>query len=122
MSKTFKTRPYWVKMNSNDYANVKKMTHSHEDGVCDVQPLRQGDHYAKKCGYEVNYYGYNAGVFGRKGADGRWVKTAVAKFNGKDRTRLRRDLREMLKLSLDDIEDYDIINPRPRNQALWDAL
>jgi len=121
MSKTDKTRPYWVKLLEESPERVE--SHNHEKGICDLRlptasgwraPFRGGDY----CYYTVSYYGWNNGFYGRGSA--RWLKAEIRSRHGASRAKLRKDISEIKKLSREDIEDYDIINPRPRNGALWD--
>lgn len=116
MSKTYKTRPDWVKVKDHKFREER---HYHEKGVCDLD-FNQPRVFESRCFITVNYYGYNAGFYSRKGSHARWLKAQVAEFNGSSRAKLRKDCRELRKLSINDIYDYNMINPRPRNGALWD--
>jgi hypothetical protein len=118
MSRTDKTRPYWVKLLDESSARMEQ--HYHEDGTCNfdeaVKDLQNV--WPRKCGYTVSYYGWNSGFFSRGPAS--WLKAEVRIRHGAARAKLRKDVHDMLKLSREEMEDYDIVNPRPRNGALWD--
>jgi hypothetical protein len=118
MSKTDKTRPYWVKLH-DDY-RVRIEIHNHEDGICNFDEwYTKKDVWPRKCGYTVSYYGWNEGFFARGPA--RWLKAEVKEYYGSERGNLRKDIHNMLKLSREDVEDYDVINPRHRHGALWNS-
>lgn len=123
MSKTFKTRPSWVKL--QEPSDVRKERHNHTKGECDLAlptasnwrvPFR-GGYY---CYYTVNWYGYNNGFYGRGAA--RWLKAETRLRHGAARARLRRDKHEMLKLDREDMLDFDIVNPHDRHSATWDWM
>jgi hypothetical protein len=115
MSKTDKTRPYWVKLR-DPFEKAKYEIHDHRDGICNFE--EQSDNiWPRKCGYTVNYYRWNSGFFSRGPA--RWLKAEIRISNGSARARLRKDIDEMLKLSREDIIDYDSINPCHRHSAVW---
>ena len=119
MSKTDKTRPIWVKLYDPVDNQVREEIHDHRDGVCDFEKnVTNKKLWPIKCGYSVSYYGWNSGFFSR--GPTRWLKSEVRIRHGAARAALRRDVRNMLKLNNEDIVDYDVINPRPRNGALWD--
>lgn len=120
MSRTDKTDPSWVKLKYP--SRVRRECHNHEKGICDLTEPTRGDWRApyrggEHCYYDVSYYGWNEGFYGR-GA-GRWFRAELAASNGANRAKLRKDLHEMLKLDFEGIEEYDVINPRARNAALW---
>lgn len=119
MSKTDKTRPTWVKL-CDDY-KVREEIHDHRDGICNFDEWESNKYsvWPRKCGYTVSYYGWNNGFFSRGPAS--WLKAEVRARHGAARAKLRKDVHDMLKLRREDIEDYDIVNPRPRNGALWDS-
>lgn len=120
MSKTDKTRPYWVKLRDKN-SRIRTEVHYHEDGVCnfDDWEASQLSFWPHKCGYTVSYYGWNEGFFARGPA--RWLKSEVKEYYGSERARIRKDMHEMLKLSLDDIEDYDVENLQHRHSAIWNS-
>jgi hypothetical protein len=120
MSRTHKTDPYWVKLSRP--SRIRKEHHNHEKGICDLTEPTQGNwrvtfRRGKYCYYTVSYYGWNEGFYGR-GA-GSWFRAELAETNGSNRAKLRKDIHEMLKLDFEGIEEYDVINPRARNAALW---
>jgi hypothetical protein len=121
MSKTYKTNPSWVKLRRK--SSVRQERHNHVNNECNITLPTAGDRQIpfwgrNDCYYTVNYYGYNNGFYGR--GRGSWVRAEIRLRHGADRARLRRDSHEMLKLSREDIQDYDVVNPRPRNGVLWD--
>lgn len=128
MSKTYKTDPSWVKALRKDSTEIKEY-HDHtkkdEDGniICDIDSVEKPDVFYwqrvnASCGYTVSYYGWHNGFYGRGSAS--WLKSEVKLRHGAARANLRKDAKAMLKSFREDIEDYDIINPRHRNGALWD--
>jgi hypothetical protein len=122
MSKTDKTRPSWVKLRDDYRARME--IHDHTDGVCnfdnwDANLNGNWTTWPRKCGYTVNYYSWHNGFFPRGSA--RWLKAEIRLRHGAARARLRKDTTEIRKLAIEDMDDYDIINPRPRNGALWEC-
>lgn len=121
MSKTDKTDPSWVKLLRP--SPVRRTIHNHQHGICDLVPPRANYwrapfHGGDYCYYTVSYYGWNNGFYGRGPA--RWLKAEVRQRHGATRAKLRKDVQEMLKLDSEGIEEYDVINPKARNSALWD--
>lgn len=49
-----------------------------------------------------------------------WFHGYVAEFNGSSRAKLRMARREMLKMDIEDLIDYDVENPRHRHNAVWE--
>ncbi len=121
MSKTDKTRPYWVKIN-DPLSPARREYHDHSRGTCDIEDFLKikGERwrYLNTCGYDIPYYGWNGGFYSP--AVGRWAKAEKKVREGGARAKLARDRHEMLKMSREDIEDYDVINPRHRHGVLWD--
>jgi hypothetical protein len=120
MSKTYKTRPVWVKLRKECPERIEY--HDHLDGICNLEDWvanQTTSWWPRKCGYTVSYYGWNNGFFARGAA--RWLKSEVRIYHGSVRAGLRKDKHNLLKLSREDIEDYDVINPRARNGAQWNS-
>lgn len=119
MSKTYKTRPYWVKL--RDDTSARREVHDHKDGICNFKDWidREINVWPRKCGYTVSYYGWNEGFFAR-GAS-RWLRAEVKEYYGSERARIRKDNCEMLKLSGEDLEDYDVENRQHRHGAIWNS-
>lgn len=120
MSRTHKTDPYWVKLKKMKH--LREESHNHTKGVCDIAeptggnwrtPFSGGVH----CQYTINYYGYNGGFFN---STSRWAQAEIKRENGGDRCTLRKDVCNMRNLDIEELEDYDVINPRHRHSVLWD--
>jgi hypothetical protein len=116
MSDTYKTDPSWVKLRTK--RSARKEIHDHRDGVCnfDTWETFKGGWWPRKCGYTVRYYGYSDGFFN---ISSRWLKAEIAESHGSARAKLRKDRHEMLKLDIEDIMDYDVVNPNHRHSAIW---
>lgn len=121
MSDTDKTKPYWVRLKQNPQEARER--HDHRDGVCDLDPT-DNDCYGwsgfhghcrivtkDRWPYSNIYYG--ADRFG-------WFHSYIAKWNGSTRTKLRMARRNILKMNVEDIIDYDVENPRHRHNAIWE--
>lgn len=120
MSKTDKTRPYWVKLADTTY-KARKEYHDHADGICDIAQATGKDVMWYRgngsCGYGVPYYAWHDGFYP---TGGRWAKAEKRVREGGARSRLARDRHELLKLSGAELEDYDVINPRHRHGVMWE--
>jgi hypothetical protein len=119
MSKTYKTDPAWVKLRRNTRGRIEK--HNHEDGTCNFDewvnnPGKTFSYWPRKCGYTVSYYGWHGGFFARP-PHGREYRRL---FEGSIRTGWRKARQDMLKLSREDIEDYDVKSYQHRHSALWE--
>jgi hypothetical protein len=115
MSKTYKTDPYWVKLRKKRVA--RREIHDHRDGLCDFdEAIKQTRFWPRKCGYTVSYYGYNDGFFEVRS---RWIKAEIALSRGAERAKLRKDRDELLKLDIENMQDYDVVNPNHRHAANW---
>lgn len=116
VSKTDKTNPLWVKLLQNP--EWREERHNHYNGVCDVQPITHDFHYPHtSCGYWVS----------NLGTQHVWVRPREheqlyrIEANGKTRNDLRMAMREIMKMTRDDIEDCEFLSYPHRHQALWDA-
>lgn len=99
--------------------DVRAEHHDHRYGICDLEVRRKPWCYRYNCGYYVNFYSKT----GRK-MYGRWSKAEQSyrdEANGSARTQLRNSLSELRKVAFEDVEDWDIVNPRHRHSALWDV-
>jgi len=87
--------------------------HDHRKGVCDFD----GVQYWCEFNFTREHY-YTSGIYGRPKSE----QVYRAKANGKDRTRWRLAASEMLKMPIEELEDYDFQNFPHRHSALWDAF
>jgi len=55
MSKTDKTKPFWVKLKDGDLRAVE--FHNHDDGVCDLPDEIDADYWRTRCHYSFAYTG-----------------------------------------------------------------
>lgn len=131
MSKTDKTRPYWVQLRDprlglplRTHHNV--WFHARHDGPCDpdfptpvtrrpsfMWYLRQGDPSWPHC--EVwTCYRDNDKIFGRS----RWRRNYPS-MDGKARASLRKLRADWLKTAPEDREDIDSRTDVPRSKWLW---
>lgn len=121
MSKTDKTDPYWVKGN-DPTQRARTEYHDHSTGDCDIADAKGREVFwysrSGNCGYNIPYYRWNDGFYSN--AVGRWAKAEKKIREGSARTKLARDRHELVKLSRDEIENYDVINPRHRHGVLWE--
>lgn len=119
MSKTDKTNPSWVKALRKDSPEITEY-HDHSQHACDIDDVK-GDRVfywnrRGSCGYNVSYYGWHNGFYPRP-PRGRSYRQ---EHEGRMRAALRKAKHDMLKLSRDDIEDYDIKSYQHRHSALWE--
>lgn len=116
MSRTFKTDPTWVKLRRDHKA--RREVHFHENGECDFDEYikRECSWWPRHCGYTVSYYGWHDGFFARP-PRGRSYRQ---EHEGRMRAGLRKAKHEILKLSREDMEDYDIKSYQHRHSALWE--
>lgn len=120
MSKTYKTHPSWVKINHPRSSKEVKEHHDHRRGICDIAEAT-GDRpfYWQRwdsCGYAISYYGYHGGFYARP----RRGRSYRQEHEGRMRAGWRKARQDMLKLTFDDIEDYDVISYQHRHAALWE--
>lgn len=122
MSKTYKTDPSWVKLRKN--TKLRREVHNHRlhSSMCDLRETTLSSWKTcwqdrDSCFYYVRFYGYNGGFYSRTS---KWLKAEVRLRHGAARAKLRTDMHELMKLSVEDMEDYDIINPNHRHSATWD--
>lgn len=125
MSRTYKTRPYWVKEMDKSYrGKLIKEYHNHEKSPCDIHlydstsrfNVRKPRHagLVTSCGYGCAHYGEE--LFTRP----KRLKSIINEITGGERAELRKDTQELKKLSREDIEEYDVVNPKHRHSGLWD--
>src|SRR3954471_6264836 len=118
MSKTFKTHPAWVKIPKNPALGIEY--HNHESGICDIDaaPFDEPFYWQRQgcCGYNVNYYAYNGGFYSRP----RRGQNYRLEFEGRMRANWRKTKHDLLKLSGEDLEDYDVKTYQHRHSALWE--
>lgn len=116
MSKTDKTHPYWVQIRQNSKFQVE--SHDHRNGICDLEFRNRPFNAPYTCNYNVKYYTKTGRkIFGRASKAEQAYRDEA---NGSARMILRNTIDEIRKMSREDIEDFDILNPNHRHQALWD--
>src|SRR3954471_7613731 len=109
MSKTDKTDPSWVKVLRKDSPEVR-VRHDHRFGPCDIDNIedRTRPFYwqrgGNRCGYTVNYYMWNNGFFPTP----RSLQYYRKKHESSRRAAWRNAKHDLLKLSGEDLEDYDV--------------
>lgn len=117
MSDTDKTKPYRVKLAQNPEWRVEE--HDHRNGQCELDS-NNIDFWWKtrrQCGY-----GFRDSVSQRSWARPSRVEQAYRdQANGKTRTQLRKDMRNLVKSSREDIEDCEFLSYPHRHSAIWDA-
>lgn len=126
MSKTFKTHPSWVKIRQKPQLGTEYHDHSHKnaDGinVCDMDdrpydwPFYWQAATKFNCGYNLSYYSWNGGFYSRP----RRGQVYRHKYEGRSRANWRKDRDNLLKLSFEDIEDYDVLISQHRHSAKWE--
>ena len=119
MSKTDKTDPTWVKALRKDSPEIREY-HDHRFHPCDIDEVN-GDRVffwmrRGSCGYNVSYYGWHNGFYARP-PRGRSYRQ---EHEGRMRAGWRKARQDMLKLSREDIEDYDVKSYQHRHAALWE--
>lgn len=119
MSKTYKTDPTWVKLRNDHKARTE--FHNHENGVCNfTEWLNSKETFypysRRQCGYTVSYYGYHGGFYPRPESS----KVYTKKYYGRERAKWRKAKHDMRKLSIEDIEDYDVESRQHHHSALWE--
>lgn len=92
--------------------------HDHRNGVCDLEFRIKPWRDRSACNYRINYYS----TVGRKlyGRPSKMEQCYRAEANGSARTQLRNAMSELCKMVPEDVEDWDVVNPRHRHYALWD--
>lgn len=119
MSKTDNTQPYWVKLAQNPQERVEY--HDHCSRVCDIEdyPWKMQrslyDWRLQHCYYKIKVNEY-------------WI------FNGRphvknyrpyhvkhERAEIRLKIRDLIKMSFEDIYDDEFGNYQHRHSALWEA-
>jgi hypothetical protein len=122
MSKTYKTSPCWVKVKDPRFKKSVSEYHDHSHGVCDIdEAVGDSPFYWQRsngyCGYTTNYYTWNDGFYPRPISS----RTYRKKFESRMRCSWRQAKHDMLKLSRDAIEDYDVKSHQHRHSALWET-
>lgn len=126
MSKTDKTRPYWVQLTDDAFRVVED--HDHRNGPCDLDqfdPRIQNTYYSRKrwtyvpqrCQRHIPYYRYSGGAWARRRCNS-WAKEEARQYEGGFRTLWRSKHRPGLIADPDGYEGD--IRPRHRHQMLWD--
>lgn len=116
MSRTDKTNPTWVKLLQNP--QWREEQHDHRNGECILKPITKDWHYPRvDCGYWVSDLG-NQHVWSRHTKSEQMYRQEA---NGKARNNLRMDMREIMKMAREDIEDCEFLSYPHRHQALWDT-
>ncbi len=120
MSKTDKTDPTWVKALRKDSPEISEW-HDHRFGPCDIEEIDGHRVFFwqrrnKNCGYSVSYYGWHNGFYARPPSS-RYYRREK---EGKMRAGWRKARQDMLKLSGEDLEDYDVKSYQHRHSALWE--
>ncbi len=122
MSRTYKTDPSWVKISHKRKPSVVKEYHDHRNGECDIRQVANKSPFwwqkvsRQSCGYDVSYYGYHGGFYSRPPGS----KAYRREHQGRTRAALRKTKHDLVKLSREDIEDYDIESHQHRHSALWE--
>lgn len=121
MSDTDKTKPYWVKLKQNP--QWRRERHDHRDGICDL------DYNDTNCYGWSDWHGHCRIVTKTKWPDSNrfykntrfgWFHSYIDEYNGGARAKLRMARREMLKMDMENLIDYDAENPRHRHNAIWE--
>lgn len=115
MSDTDKTKPYWVKLLQNPQWRV--VHHNHERHPCDLadENHKRNLWLSRECGYSTSTSA--RGFYARSKSE----QVYRDKTNGHARTTLRSQLRTMMKMSREDLEDGDFQSFPHKHQALWDS-
>lgn len=120
MSKTFKTRPTWVKALEKASPAISER-HDHSSGPCDINEIESKRVFYWQrwgsCGYYVNYYGWNNGFYAREPRAKDYCRIA----EGRMRAQWRKTKHDLLKLDTEDIKDYDVVSSQHRHSALWEV-
>lgn len=122
MSRTDKTRPYWVQMRDPLFPWGKKLWHWHyHDHECHPEfpmpPTRRhgGRNTLRRGGCQWwPKYGDHEKIFGRSG----WRRTHPGQ-EGRARAAARRLITEWIKTAADDREDIDSYQDAPSQRWLW---
>jgi hypothetical protein len=118
MSDTDKTKPIWVQLYQNPQYRVED--HDHRHGECDLDANNIVEGYSWH-GRGCNFWASNLGN------QHIWQRCSKAeqcyrdRANGHARTLLRKQLRELMKTSKEDLEDCEYQSFPHRHQALWDS-
>lgn len=126
MSRTDKTRPYWVQLTDNVFHVVED--HDHRFGPCDLDqwdPRFRNTRYTgdwrtrppQWCKRRIPYYGYSGGAWPRRRGNS-WAKEELRQSEGGFRMLWRSKHRPGLLVDPDGYEGD--IRPRHRHQLLWD--
>lgn len=122
MSNTYKTKPNWVKINKPQSSREVRERHDHRHGECDIDKIEKERPFwwqnGNSCGYDVSYYSYHGGFYSRP-PHGKEIRRLM---EGEFRARWRAQRDEMLKLSREDIEDFDVKTYQHRHSALWEMF
>lgn len=128
MSRTDKTRPYWVQMLDSDNRGWKAEHHDHRTRSCDIHIAYKTMRNRRNtwwfigqrtcCTLWPSTIAAHSGIYARSSAV---VKMYRAKDLGKVRGRERAMIRELLKTSREDMIDYDYMPSQHRHNALWEA-
>lgn len=117
MSRTFKTRPYWVRL--NDPAEGAVIRHYHERGVCDahVKVTAENHHWRHPDNPNCFLYLRESGHYGDSGRGQTYRKN----WFSRDRTSQRVINRTMLRAArTNDVEHFeDIIDNRQFYRDPW---
>lgn len=117
MSDTDKTKPTWVQLYQNPEWRVEY--HDHVNHECNINPKDVGRYrwFTRGCHYWASDLG-NQHVWKRCSKSEQCYRD---KANGHARTKLRKDMRNLIKMTRDDIDDCEFLSYPHRHQALWDA-
>lgn len=126
MSRTDKTRPYWVQLTDDLF--VVAVRHDHRFGPCDLddEDVRfcntrytgpRWDRWAQRCYRYIPAYGYSGGAWPKRKGNS-WAREERKQDEGGLRTVWRSRHRPGLMLDPDGYEGN--IRPRHRHQLLWD--
>jgi len=116
VSRTDKTNPLWVKLLQNP--EWREEHHNHRNRDCDLGPMTKDWHYPHNhCDYWISDLG-NQHVWIRSS---RSEQAYREEANGKARNDLRMAMRDIEKMSREDVEDCEFLSYQHRHQARWDA-
>lgn len=122
MSDTYKTKPSWVKINKPEHSYEVRERHDHRHGICDIDEAKGSKRpfywqiRGRYCGYDVSYYSWNGGFYARPP----YGRVYRHEYEGRMRAGWRKARQDMLKLSREDVEDYDVKSYQHRHSALWE--
>lgn len=121
VSDTDKTKPYWVQLNQNP--EIRRIRHDHSKGPeCLIYPIREKYYLTFRLWTDYTcWYTTRKGVTIADTVVHRWTRSEKRKWHNHERMNVRCTMREISKMSFEDIEDSDFQNfPHRHNASWWD--